>query len=209
MASTTSNVSCVPTLSRIRRSSAMSSVSTWRRPAVSRITTLLPRRSASLSAPFATLTGSVGSENTGTSMRSPRTRSCSTAAGRWRSAATSGGGLPRALEAGQHHDRRRLGADRELARLAPEGRDELLVHDLDDLLCRAEALRDLGAAGALLHPVDERLDDRDVHVGLEQGDADLACDLVDVLVAQPTAAAQALEDAVEPVGEGVKHASKL
>ena len=47
-----------------------------------------------------------------------------------------------------------------LPRLAAERRDELLVDDLDDLLGGAQALRDLGAVGAFLDPVDERLDDR-------------------------------------------------
>src|SRR5262245_37689867 len=96
IASTTSSVSCGPTLSRTRRSSPMSASSICNRPAVSRTTTLRPVRSASLSAPRATFTGSVDSENRGTSMRSPRTRSCSTAAGRWRSAPTSSGLRPSA-----------------------------------------------------------------------------------------------------------------
>ena len=56
------------------------------------------------------------------------------------------GGLARALEAGEQHDRRRLRAHRELAGGAAEGLDELLVDDLDDLLRRASALlRQLGA----------------------------------------------------------------
>ena len=43
-------------------------------------------------------------------------------------------------------------AHRELAGGAAERRDELLVDDLDDLLRRAQALRDLGADRALLDP---------------------------------------------------------
>ena len=70
-----------------------------------------------------------------------------------------GGRLPGALEAGEHHDRRRLRAHRELAGRAAERLDQLLVHDLDDLLAGLEALRDLGADRALLDPVDERLHD--------------------------------------------------
>ena len=42
--------------------------------------------------------------------------------------------------------------DRELAGGAAEGLDQLLVDDLDDLLRRAQALRDLGALRAFLHP---------------------------------------------------------
>ena len=48
-----------------------------------------------------------------------------------------GGRLPGALEAGEHHDGRRLRAHRELAGGAAERLDQLLVDDLDDLLRRA------------------------------------------------------------------------
>src|SRR5579884_2046939 len=71
----------------------MRSSSTCRRPAVSTMTTLRPRRAASSSDVRATATGRSGTPSpaacTGTSRRRPRTRSCSTAAGRCRSAATS------------------------------------------------------------------------------------------------------------------------
>ena len=52
------------------------------------------------------------------------------------------------------------------------------------------ALADLGAAGPLLDRRDERLDDGQRDVGLEQGDADLAGGRVDVGVGQPALAAQ-------------------
>ena len=93
--------------------------------------------------------------------------------------------------------------------VAAEGRDQLLVDDLDDLLGRAEALRDLGALGPLLHPGDQALHDPDVDVGLEEGEADLATHLVDVLLGEATAAAEAGEDAVEAVGEGVEHGAVM
>jgi len=51
---------------------------------------------------------------------------------------------------------------------------------------------------ALLDPVDERLDDRDVDVGFEQRDADLARDLVDVLVAEAAAAAERTSSRLAP-----------
>src|SRR5262245_32576077 len=57
------------------------------------MTTFLPRRAASSSDDRATATGpfgpSSGADHTGRSSWRPSTRSCSTAAGRWRSAATS------------------------------------------------------------------------------------------------------------------------
>ena len=48
-----------------------------------------------------------------------------------------GGRLTGALEAGEHHDGRRLRAHRELAGRAAERLHELVVHDLDELLARA------------------------------------------------------------------------
>ena len=47
----------------------------------------------------------------------------------------------------------------------------------------------------------ERLDDREVDVGLEEGEADLAEDLVDVGLGQAALAPEAGEDAVEAIGE--------
>ena len=61
---------------------------------MSTITTSSPLRSASFRAAFATLTGSRPSETTGTPISSPRVKSCSTAAGRSRSAATRSGRRP-------------------------------------------------------------------------------------------------------------------
>ena len=58
--------------------------------------------------------------------------------------------------------------------------DQLLVDDLDDLLRRAERLGELRADAALPDAGDEVPDDLEVDVGLEQGEADLAEDLVDV-----------------------------
>ena len=71
-------------------------------------------------------------------------------------------------------------AHRELAGGAAERLDQLVVHDLDELLAGRQALRQLGADRALLHALDERAHDADVDVGFEQRDADLARDLVDV-----------------------------
>ena len=53
---------------------------------------------------------------------------------------------------------------------------------------------------------DDVAGDADVDVGLEQGGADLAQDLVDVGLGQATLAAEPLDDAFEAVGEVVEHA---
>ena len=48
-------------------------------------------------------------------------------------------------------------------------------------------------------------DHPEVDIGLEQGHADLAQDLVDVVLAEASLAAQTAEDALETVGECVEH----
>ena len=94
IASTTSSVSfgCTASRTRAARPSAR------RRPGAGRRCRRSRRRARAAplrrGPPRATATGSVGSEYTGTPTRSPSTRSCSTAAGRWRSAPTSSGRRP-------------------------------------------------------------------------------------------------------------------
>ena len=93
---------------------------------------------------------------TGMSSCLPTTSSCVTAAGRYVSAATSSERLPilRRLSASlapvvvlpepckpdQHDDVRRRAGQVQLGRLA-QRLEQLLVDDLDDLLCRGEALQ--------------------------------------------------------------------
>ena len=59
-----------------------------------------------------------------------------------------GGRLAGALEPGEEDDGRRAGGEGDLEGLAAEDPDELLVDDLDDLLGRAQALRQVGADAA-------------------------------------------------------------
>src|SRR5918999_3911824 len=83
------------------------------------------------------------------------------------------GRLTGSLQTGQHDDGRRRLGEPNPAGLTAEDLDELLVDDLYDLLGRVQRLRDLGAARPFLDPRDEVLDDRQGHVGLEQGDTNL------------------------------------
>jgi hypothetical protein len=85
--------------------------------------------------------------------------------------------------------------------LAAEGLGELLEDDLLDLQRGVERPRELLAHGTVADAALHRLDDRQVDVGLEQRQADLAEHLVDVGLGQPALAAQAGEDAVETVAE--------
>src|SRR6478736_7805771 len=178
----------------------MSSESICNRPAVSTITRFLPSRAASSSDVRATWTGSFGpSLQVGRDEQHLETLTLQLA----RELAGSGR-LSGALQPGEHHDGRRLRAHLELPGDSTERRHELFVHDLDDLLARAQALLHVRAVRPLLDPGDELLHELDVHVGFEQREPDLAGDFVDVLLAQPAAAAQAREDAVKTVGEGVE-----
>ena len=117
--------------------------------------------------------------------------------------------LAGALQAGQHDHRRRVLGVGQPAGLAAEDGDQFLVDDLDDLLRRVQRGRDVGAGGPLLDLRDERADDRQRDVGLEQRDADLATGRVDVGRGQPTLAAQVGEDRGKPVGEGFEHERSL
>ena len=58
---------------------------------------------------------------------------------------------------------------------------------------------------AVAHLGDEVAHHRQRHVGVEQGDADLAQGLADVGLRQRAAAAQAVEDAGKLVGQGFEH----
>ena len=80
------------------------------------------------------------------------------------------------------------------------------MDDLDDLLCRVERLAQLEPDGALANARLHAADDLEVDVGLEQGEPDLAQDLVDVFLAQVAATAQPLENPIESVGQRFEHA---
>jgi hypothetical protein len=81
----------------------------------------------------------------------------------------------------------------------------LVVDDLHDHLSRGDALDDLLAYGALAHVVDELLGHLEVHVGLEQDEADLAHRLVDVLLAKLAPTAQPGEDLLHAIAKALEH----
>ena len=92
---------------------------------------------------------------------------------------------------------RRLAGELERRGFAKE-LDELFVDDLDDLLRRREALHHLFADARVRARGDELLDDFEVDVRLQQGEAHFAQGSVDVGLAQFALA-----------GETVKHASAI
>ena len=151
----------------------------------------------------------------------PSVRSCSTAAGRWRSAPTSSGlrpwalnqraslaargGLAGALQTGHQHDGRRPAGVGDLQRLAAQDPGQLAVDDLDDLLAGVERLRSGRPDRLRTDAGDDVAGDADVDVGLEQSRADLPQHLVDVGFGEPTLAAEALDDPFEAVGQVLEH----
>src|SRR5213076_2451780 len=82
---------------------------------------------------------------------------------------------------------------------------ELLVDELHDLLAWVQRLEHVGAQRALLHRRRELLDDLEVHVRLEQREADRAHCLVDVVLGELAPRADVAEGGLEPLRERVEH----
>ena len=115
-----------------------------------------------------------------------------------------GRGLAGALQA-DHEDRQRRGSLLERGVGRAEGRDQLVMNDLDDLLAGGEALVDLLPHRPLPDPVEEAPNDRNVDIGLEQRQSHLAQSGVDIGLAQAAFPAETGEDAFESFRDRVKH----
>ena len=113
--------------------------------------------------------------------------------------------LAGALEPHQHDDRRGMGRGRETVAAAAEQLDELAVDDLHDLLGRGERRQNVLSHGLVLHAVDEGTDHLEVDVRLEERHAHLAQRLLDVLLRQPAAAAELVEDGLQSRTQGIEH----
>src|SRR5918995_11355 len=98
-----------------------------------------------------------------------------------------------AVESCEHHDRGRPGGEGELVGGAAHQVSQLLVDYLDDLLARTKSLGDLGSCGPLADVGDELLDYAIVHVGLEQGQPDLTCNLLYLVLGKVAATADSVE----------------
>jgi len=77
-------------------------------------------------------------------------------------------GLARPLQAKQHDHARTLIRRRESTLRVAEQREHLVPHDANDLLVGRETPQHFLVDGAIAHAVDERLDDLEVDVRLEQ-----------------------------------------
>ena len=117
------------------------------------------------------------------------------------------GGLARALQAHQHDDRGRMGRHGEPVPGAAEQVDQLVAHHLDHVLPRRQRLENVLADGLLADAVDEPLDDLEVDVGLEEGEAHLAEGLDDILLRQPAVSAEPVENTREATSQAVEHGS--
>ena len=117
--------------------------------------------------------------------------------------------LAGALQAEQQDDARPLARRRQAPFGVAEERQHLVADDLDDLLRRRQAAEHVLPHRPIAHAVDERLDDLEVDVGLEQRQTNLAQRGLDGLGRQPRFAAQRLEDVLEACAEGVEHRSVL
>jgi hypothetical protein len=93
--------------------------------------------------------------------------------------------------------------------LTAERLDELVMHDLDELLAGRQALRKIRADRTRLDPIDERTRDANVHVGFEQRATNLAGYVVDVPFRQPSAIAEAGENSFEAIAQSIEHRKKI
>jgi hypothetical protein len=94
------------------------------------------------------------------------------------------GRLARSLQSAHQDHGGTAGREDEVTTRAAHQRGELVVDRLDHGLARVEGLRDLLAGEALPQRGGELLDDLEVDVGLEQGEANLAEGLVHVVLGE-------------------------
>ena len=109
--------------------------------------------------------------------------------------------LARTLQAEQQDDpRARLRRGQAALRLAEE-RQHLVANDAHDLLRRRQALEHVLIDGAIADPIDERLDDLEVDVGLEERHANLAQRRLDGLLRQASFAPKGAENSLQSIAE--------
>ena len=90
----------------------------------------------------------------------------------------------------------------------PSSVDQLVADDLDDLLGGRERGKHFSADGFGADVLDEVVDDVEVDVGFEQGDADFAQGFGDVFFSERALAAKDLEGALQFVCKVLKHRSR-
>ena len=115
------------------------------------------------------------------------------------------GRLAAALETDQHDGRGNAAAEAQLAAGPPHEFDKTVVHDFHDLLAGRNAVQHLLPHRPDTHVLDEVLDDLEIHIGLEQGHADLPERPLNILLVQPAFSLQLLENTVQFFRQIFKH----
>ena len=113
--------------------------------------------------------------------------------------------LARPLQAEQQDDARPRLRRRQPAGAVAEERQHLVAHDAHDLLRRRQALQNLLIDRLVADAIDERLDDLEVDVRLEQRHADFAQRGLDRLLGEADLTAQRPEDSLQAVTERIEH----
>src|SRR5882724_2013843 len=98
--------------------------------------------------------------------------------------------LASALETNEQHDARPLAGRGKPALGVAEEAHHFVANDLDDLLRRRQAVKNVLPHRAVAYSVDERLDDLEIDVGLEQRQTDLAQRGLNIFRRQPRFAAE-------------------
>ena len=83
--------------------------------------------------------------------------------------------------------------------------DQLVMHDLDDLLAGRHRAGDFGADGALAHLFDKGADHFERYVGFDQRAADFAQRGIDIGCVERAAATKSIKDFAKPIAKAVKH----
>ena len=121
----------------------------------------------------------------------------------------TGGGLAGTLQPAQHDAHRWPRGQIETVFLPrPHEQRQFVAHHADHLLAGGEALQHILADGPLAHRGDEILDDLEVDVSLEECQPHFAQCSLNILLAQPSAPAQLLEDCIEFFAQGIEHGGR-
>ena len=113
--------------------------------------------------------------------------------------------LARSLQADEHNDGRRDAVEVQPRPLLAEHGGELVVDDLDELLCRRDGLDRRNADGLLLNPLDELARELEADVGLEQHTPDFPKPFLDVGVGEHAATAELRKNVGDLFGKFVEH----
>ena len=120
----------------------------------------------------------------------------------------AGGGFAGAVQA-DHHQARGIAAQLQACILRTEQLDQFVVDEFDDLLAGLDALDDLLADRLLLDAINEIARHFEIHVGVQQRQADFTQRIGDVGVGNPAESAQIFENILELAAQRIEHGLKV